>query len=76
MDLSNFFRENNRAAVAFSGGVDSSYLLYAGIEAGADVTGYYVKSAFQPMFEMNDAMRLADQIGARVKVIEVDVLAD
>ncbi len=76
MDLSTFFKNNNRAAVAFSGGVDSSYLLYAGIEAGADVTGYYVKSAFQPMFEMNDAMRLADQIGARVKVIEVDVLAD
>ena len=76
MDLTTFFRENSKAAVAFSGGVDSSYLLYAGISAGADVTGYYVKAAFQPMFEYNDAMRLAEQIGARVKVIEVDVLAD
>ena len=76
MDLERFFQENNKAAVAFSGGVDSSYLLYAGVKAGADVTGYYVKSAFQPAFEMNDAMRLAEQIGARVKVIEVDVLAD
>ncbi|MBP1554666.1 MAG: ATP-dependent sacrificial sulfur transferase LarE [Oscillospiraceae bacterium] len=76
MDLTTFFKENSKAAVAFSGGVDSSYLLYAGISAGADVTGYYVKSAFQPMFEYNDAMRLAEQIGARVKVIEVDVLAD
>ena len=28
------------------------------------------------MFEYNDAMRLAEQIGARVRVIEVDVLAD
>lgn len=76
MELSTFFKENNKAAVAFSGGVDSSYLLYAGIKAGADVTGYYVKSAFQPSFEMNDAMRLAEQIGARVRLIEVDVLAD
>lgn len=76
MDLTTFFRENSKAAVAFSGGVDSSYLLYAGISAGADVTGYYVKAAFQPMFEYNDAMRLAEQIGARVRVIEVDVLAD
>lgn len=76
MDLSQFFKENNRAAIAFSGGVDSSYLLYAGIKAGADVKGYYVKSAFQPAFEMNDAMRLAEQIGARVRLIEVDVLAD
>lgn len=76
MDLERFFRENDRAAVAFSGGVDSSYLLYTGVRAGADVTGYYVKSAFQPAFEMNDAMRLAEQIGAKVKLIEVDVLAD
>ena len=36
MDLTTFFRENSKAAVAFSGGVDSSYLLYAGISAGAD----------------------------------------
>ena len=76
MDLNRFFKENSRAAVAFSGGVDSSYLLYAGAKAGADVTGYYVKSAFQPAFELNDAMRLAEQIGARVKLIGVDVLAD
>ena len=76
MDLDRFFKENRKAAVAFSGGVDSSYLLYAGVKAGADVTGYYVKSAFQPMFEMNDAMRLAEQIGAKVRLIEVDVLAD
>ena len=36
MDLNQFFQENNRVALAFSGGVDSSYLLYAAIQAGAD----------------------------------------
>ena len=29
MTLEKFFRENPRAAVAFSGGVDSAYLLWA-----------------------------------------------
>ena len=76
MDLERFFQENSKVAVAFSGGVDSSYLLFAAMKYGADVTGYYVKSAFQPAFEMKDAMRLAEQIGARVKVLNVDVLAD
>ena len=37
MNLSEFFRENTKAAVAFSGGVDSAYLLYAAKAAGADV---------------------------------------
>ena len=35
MTLSRFFRENPRAALGFSGGVDSAYLLYAALTAGA-----------------------------------------
>ena len=31
MDLNEFFKEHNKVALAFSGGVDSSYLLYAAI---------------------------------------------
>ena len=31
MTLQEFFTEHPKAALAFSGGVDSSYLLYAGI---------------------------------------------
>ena len=75
MTLQDFFRENPRAALAFSGGVDSSYLLYAALQCGADVTAYYVKSAFQPQFELDDAVRLAEGLGARMKVLPVDVLA-
>ena len=61
MELSEFFRENPKAALAFSGGVDSAYLLYAALHFGADVRAYYVKSAFQPQFELADARRLAEQ---------------
>ena len=76
MTLNSFFLENPRIALAFSGGVDSAYLLYAATAAGADVTAYYVHSAFQPEFELRDAQRLASELGAKMRVIELDVLSD
>ncbi len=76
MNLSVFFKENPKAAVAFSGGVDSAYLLYAAKAAGADVRAYYVKSAFQPQFEMEDARRLCGELDMELKTLTVDVLAD
>ena len=38
MTLEQFFQENPRCALGFSGGVDSAYLLYAGVKAGAAAT--------------------------------------
>ncbi len=76
MDLKTFFKENKKAAIAFSGGVDSSYLLYAAIRCGAEVTAYFVKSSFQPEFEREDALRMADGLGAKIRVLEADILAD
>lgn len=76
MTLKDFFKENPKTALAFSGGVDSTYLLYAAREAGADVHAYYVKSDFQPEFEFEDARRLADELGAEMTVIYLDVLGD
>ena len=76
MELNEFFEMNNKIAVAFSGGVDSAYLLYAAVKAGTDVKAFYVKSAFQPEFEFEDAKKLAAQIGCGLRVIEADVLSD
>jgi conserved hypothetical protein TIGR00268 len=76
MTLDDFFHENNHIALGFSGGVDSSYLLYAALKSGAQVRGYYVKSAFQPQFELEDAKRLASQLHADLKILDVDVLSD
>lgn len=76
MDLPAFFKENPKAAVAFSGGTDSAYLLYAAEAAGADVWAYYVKSAFQPQFELEDAKRLCAKLDVELKILTVDVLAD
>ena len=76
MDLRAFFRENPRAAIAFSGGVDSAYLLYAAQQYAKDVTAYYVKTDFQPEFEMEDAKRLARETGARMRILSADALCD
>lgn len=76
MTLQEFFTEHPKAAIAFSGGVDSSYLLREGLRFGRDIKAYYVKSLFQPEFEMEDAKRLAAELGANMEIIEVDVLAN
>jgi uncharacterized protein len=71
-----FFSINGRGALGFSGGVDSSYLLYAARACGADVRPYYVKSAFQPRFELEDAKRLARSLGTELMVLEADILSN
>ena len=76
MTLQDFFKQNKNVALAFSGGVDSAYLLYAATAAGCDIHAYYVKSAFQPQFELEDAKRLALELGAKMTVLELDVLSD
>ena len=46
MTLQEFFTEHPKAALGFSGGVDSSYLLYAGIKAGADIRPYFITVSY------------------------------
>ena len=76
MTLEQFFQENPRCALGFSGGVDSAYLLYAGVKARADIRPYFIKTAFQPVFELADAQKLAAGLGVEVTVLELDALAD
>lgn len=76
MTLQEFFTEHPKAALGFSGGVDSSYLLWAAVNAGADIAPYYIQTAFQPAFELEDAKRLCEQIGVNLNVIRLDALAD
>jgi uncharacterized protein len=75
MILTEFFKKYPKAAIAFSGGVDSAYLLYTALQSGAEVCAYYVKSDFQPRFELDDATRLAKELRADMKVIPLDALA-
>ncbi len=74
MTLQEFFGRHPHCALAFSGGVDSAYLLYAGREYGAELRPYYVKSQFQPDFEYRDAMRLCRELGVEATVLPLDAL--
>ena len=76
MELKEFFKTYNRVALGFSGGADSAYLLSAGLGFGADIKPYFVKSAFQPEFELRDAERLCAELGVELSVIELNVLSD
>lgn len=75
MKLNEFFKEHPKAAIAFSGGVDSAYLLYSAKQNGAEVRAYYVKSVFQPQFELDDALRLAGELDVPMRILTVDVLS-
>lgn len=74
MNLEMFFDEYAEVAIAFSGGVDSAYLLYEAHKYARRVKAYYVKSQFQPQFEHDDALRFASEIGVDIEVINANVL--
>lgn len=65
---------SRRYGIAFSGGCDSALLLAAMRRGGFDVKAYMVMTAFQAPFELVDARRVADEVGADLEVIEADIL--
>ena len=75
MTLNEFFSLVPKAAVAFSGGTDSAFLLWAAKKCGCNVRAYYVKTAFQPQFELEDAHRQASEMEVPMTVVEADILA-
>jgi uncharacterized protein len=75
-DLRDFFEEYKKTALAFSGGVDSSYLLYAAKINGCEIYPYFINTAFQPQFELDDAKKLASELGVNIKIVEYDILND
>ncbi len=75
MDIKEYFELYPEAAIAFSGGVDSAFLLWAASKYARRFKAYYAASQFQPQFERDDALRLAEELGADMQVIELDVLS-
>ena len=62
--------------MAFSGGgTDSAFVLWAAKAYGCAVRAYYVRTAFQPAFEREDAKRLTDALGVPMTEVPVDILA-
>ena len=75
MTLEEFFRSVPKVALAFSGGTDSAFLMWAAKHYGCDFKAYYVNTAFQPEFELEDARRLSEELSVPMKIVEKDILA-
>ncbi len=75
MNLQEFFLLHPKVAIAFSGGADSAFLLYAARKYAKEVQAYYVKSEFQPEFEMEDALRFAREFDIQMKILHLDILS-
>jgi len=76
MDLKDFFAENKKCALAFSGGTDSAYLLHVAVKSGADVAPYFVMTDFQPLFELKRAHKITDRYGLFLRVLYLNILED
>lgn len=74
MKIEEYFSKQNKYALGFSGGVDSSCLLYLGIRSGADITPYFVLSPFQTEREKQEASEFCAKLGISLQIIKTDVL--
>ena len=74
--LKNYFEEHPKLVLGFSGGVDSSFLFAAAKEMGAEITPIFVKTVFQPEFELEDAQKISDHIGVKFEVLRANPLND
>lgn len=74
MNIRDYFSVNKNIIVAFSGGVDSSVLLFLAKKYAENVIAVFVKSEFQPDFELEDAIRVSDEIGIELNIININVI--
>ncbi|MBV9128103.1 MAG: ATP-dependent sacrificial sulfur transferase LarE [Verrucomicrobia bacterium] len=76
--LTEIVEKNAPLLVAYSGGVDSAYLLAAATQilAPTAVLGVIADSPSLPRRALTDALALAQAIGARVEVVRTEEMAD
>jgi uncharacterized protein len=75
--LVNYLTHLERVAVAFSGGVDSTFLLKAARDAlGDNVIALTVKSPYIPEWEVNEAIDFAGRLGVKHLLIEAPLIKE
>ena len=75
--LITYLQKLENVAIAFSGGVDSSFLLAASKEAlGDKVVGITIDSPALPRYELEDAISIADKLGVKHVIIRSDEIEE
>lgn len=74
-DLLGYLSELPKTALAFSGGTDSNFLLWACREAGTDVKPIFVRGDFQTEEESLHAINAASHLGKDLNIVDVDTLS-
>jgi len=76
--LKSLLTSYGRVAIGFSGGVDSTFLLWSALQAlGADkVLAVIADTPTLPRFEFASALQCAEQMGARILVVTPNALDD
>jgi uncharacterized protein len=76
--LQEILRTLDKVVVAYSGGVDSTFLLKVAVDTlgSENVLACISAGIAEPSSQLARAQKLADQIGARLEVIDTDELSD
>ncbi|MBR7152281.1 MAG: ATP-dependent sacrificial sulfur transferase LarE [Candidatus Methanomethylophilaceae archaeon] len=74
-DPSSFFRGYRRAAVAVSGGVDSTVVLEMAVSAGVDVVAVFVETQLSHPGDEDAVRAVCGPIGVIPEVVRLDVLS-
>lgn len=75
--LREMLKEMTRVVIAYSGGVDSTFLTKVAYDVlGDDVLAITADAAIHPRSELVDAVRMAQEIGVRHEIVELSPLED
>lgn len=76
-ELLQYLKGKGKVMIAFSGGVDSTFLLKAAKDAlGDEVKAVTIKSPYIPNWEVEEALEFVKELGVQHELVEVKVIAD